>query len=69
MIERGAQAVDVGPNVHVVAVHPLLGRDVIGCAQDTFVIEIARQLVLFDVGKEPRQPQVENLDRAMLIAE
>ena len=37
-VERGAQAVDVGPDVHGVAVDGLLGGEVVGRAQDVLVV-------------------------------
>ena len=62
-IQRAAQAVDVGPGVHGVAVHSLLGRQVVRRAQHVFAVGPRQRTGLLVA--EAGQPHVENLDHAL----
>ena len=64
-VERAAEAVDVGPCVNPVAVERLFGGKIVDGADHLLVVG-HRQRGLRLVG-EPRQPHVENLDRAGLV--
>src|SRR5207248_1106003 len=63
VVEGAAQAVDVGPVVHVRRLQRLLGGQVVGGAQNGVGVEFPGQLFV-GVGPEPGQAQVEDLDDA-----
>ena len=64
-IKRAAQAVDVGPQIDLVAVDGLLGRKIVGRAEHVFVVGDGQRGLL--VVREQGQAQVENLHHPLLI--
>ncbi len=66
-VESAAQAVNVGPDVHVMAVIRLFRQQIVGRAKDIFVVFLG-QHVLFVV-EEPRQAHVEDFDHAGAVDE
>jgi hypothetical protein len=66
-IERGAQAVDVGPDVHHVAVHRLLGGHVVHGADRALGVPPAE--VVGRVVEEAGQAEVEDFDRTRPVEE
>ena len=66
-IERGAEAVDVGPDVHAVAVERLFRSEVVGGAQHALVVFLGEDV--FFVVEEASQAHVEDLDDAVAVDE
>ena len=65
IVERAPHAVDIRSMVDAMAIDGLLGREIVGCAEDIFVVG-DRERRGFFIDK-PSQAEVEHLHRATAI--
>lgn len=66
IVDRTAEAVDVGPAIDLMAVQSLFGRQIVRRAQHLFVVQ-HRQRILFRDFLKPGQPQIEHFDDTTAI--